>query len=168
MKVHHNTENTDRPAGHKRGYPQFPNMISGDINKSRGARLCYARLHSYAWQDGECWPGQQRLAADLRVTTRMVRYYIKELVDAGLIRVEHRPLYKGKNDTNKYILQDLDATDCKEPSTRGTDRKAISYPGRKSVSYNKDAVDEYTDTHPSFPSHGGTSVEPLFLFPEED
>jgi hypothetical protein len=57
-------------------------------------------LQHFARRDPYAFPGQARLAAILSVTERTVRSYLRELVAAGLIRIEQRGLHQ----TNRYWL----------------------------------------------------------------
>ncbi len=82
------------------GFTQVPNFILVSKDLSVGAKLVYAMLLKYAWQDDYCFPGQQKLAADMGVTDRSTRTYIKELETAGFLEVEQRGLGK----TNLYRL----------------------------------------------------------------
>jgi hypothetical protein len=67
---------------------------------SAGAKLCYAALTRYAGQDGRCFPRQKLLAAELGVSERQVRRYLRELEQAGLLRTTRR----GLNDPNSYTF----------------------------------------------------------------
>ena len=57
-------------------------------------------LLSYAWQNDYCFPGQARLAADMGVTDRSVRTYLKELEESAFLEINRRGLGK----TNLYII----------------------------------------------------------------
>jgi hypothetical protein len=52
-------------AALRQGFTQIPNYVLRDARLSFGARLTYTMLLSYAWQEGSCFPGQGRIAADL-------------------------------------------------------------------------------------------------------
>lgn len=75
------------------GYTQVPNAIL-DAPLSTGAKLVYAMLLKYAWSNNFCFPGQVRLAQDLRVTDRSIRNYLTELRDEGYIYVTQQGLTK--------------------------------------------------------------------------
>src|SRR6266571_7850867 len=55
------------------GFTQLPNFILTDKKLSAYAKLSYALLLSYAWQKDSCFPGQERMAADLGVSDRYLR-----------------------------------------------------------------------------------------------
>lgn len=87
-------------AALKTGFVQLPNFILIDKDLSAYAKLSYALLLSYAWQKDSCFPGQERMAADLGVSDRYLRQALKELQDHNYIRVERR----GLNKTNVYTI----------------------------------------------------------------
>src|SRR5215218_3529223 len=62
-----------------KGYTQVPNHVLVSDRLSPGAKLTYAMLLKYAWQNDSCFPGQERLAKDMGVTDRSVRTYLQEL-----------------------------------------------------------------------------------------
>jgi hypothetical protein len=61
---------------------------------SPGAKLTYAMLLKYAWQNDYCFPGQERLAKDMGVTDRSVRTYLQELEREQFITIKQRGLGK--------------------------------------------------------------------------
>ena len=48
------------------GFTQVPNFILTKKELSVGAKLAYAMLLKYAWADDACFPGQVKLAEDMR------------------------------------------------------------------------------------------------------
>ena len=82
------------------GFTQVPNFILTKKDISVGAKLAYAMLLKYAWQDDACFPGQVKLAEDMGATDRSVRTYLKELETAELLEITQRGLGK----TNLYRL----------------------------------------------------------------
>lgn len=92
------------------GFTKFPNAVLRDSNLSVPARLTYAMVASFAYGDKDyCFPGQETLAQHLGVSTRKVRDYLNELVEAGYLEKKRR----GFNLTNVYTLKSL---------TNGSDR----------------------------------------------
>ncbi len=85
------------------GFTQVPNVILTMSDISHGAKLCYALLLSYAWQEGSCFPGQDVLGHDMSVERKAVIRYLGELKEKALIRVIRRGLGK----TNVYYLPKL-------------------------------------------------------------
>ncbi len=108
-------------AALRAGFTMVPNRILRAPGLSAGAKLTYALLLSYAWQDGSCFPGQERLAVDIGLSVRTVQTYIAELKAGGFIRVELR----GMGQTAVYTLTaESPKADTKpaSPQTRSRDR----------------------------------------------
>ena len=84
----------------RHGFTQVPNFILTNPKLSVGAKLAYAMLLKYAWQDDACFPGQAKLAEDMGSGERSVRTYLKELETAELLEIKQRGLGK----TNLYRL----------------------------------------------------------------
>jgi biotin operon repressor len=113
------------------GFAQVPNEILRDARLTAPSRLLYSILKSYAWQDDNSFPGQKRLAEEMGCSDRMVRSYLQELEESGLVAVEQR----GKMATNRYYLTDriksewkpISTSDRKHTSThKESDRKQVS------------------------------------------
>lgn len=83
-----------------RGWTGVPNFILESKEISVGAKLTYAMLLKYAREMNECFPGQDRLAADMGVTDRSVRTWLKELEAASLVEIKRR----GQGRPNLYIV----------------------------------------------------------------
>jgi hypothetical protein len=96
------------------GYAKFPLSVLRNHALSTGARLLYALLTSYAWQEGICFPDEKTLGADLGASERTVRRYREELVAAGLIVVKHR----GQGKSNLYAFPTSAETPDDPPSDR--------------------------------------------------
>lgn len=105
----------------KRGFTQLPNYVLRDTKLSFGARLAYAVLLSYAWQEDSCFPGQDRMATDLGTTSRMLRNYLNELKAGDYVTWDRR----GLNKTNIYFVLDY------QPLKSVVDRKPSSDQKRK-------------------------------------
>ncbi len=84
----------------RHGFTQVPNFILTKDDISVGAKLAYAMLLKYAWNNDACFPGQVKLAEDMGATDRSVRTYLKELEGADLLEIKQRGLGK----TNLYRL----------------------------------------------------------------
>ena len=82
------------------GFTQVPNHILRSKTLSVGAKLTYAMLLSYAWQNDFCFPGQQTLADHMGVSKRSVVTFIKELDKTGFVTVKRQ----GLNRPNLYTL----------------------------------------------------------------
>lgn|SRR5579871_1229262 len=77
-----------------RGFTQVPNHVLESAVLSPGAKLAYAMLLKYAWQNDYCFPGQRRLSKDMGVTDRSVRTYLQELEQKQFISIRQRGLGK--------------------------------------------------------------------------
>src|SRR5437764_6368350 len=84
----------------RHGFTQVPNFILTKKGVSVGAKLAYAMLLKYAWDNDACFPGQVKLAEDMGATDRSVRTYLKELETVELLEIKQRGLGK----TNLYRL----------------------------------------------------------------
>ena len=105
----------------KHGFTQLPNYVLKDKTLSFGARLAYAVLLSYAWQEERCFPGQQRMAEDLGTSDRSVRTFLNELKERGYIDWKQQ----GLNRPNIYYILDY------QPLKLEAERKQTSVPDRK-------------------------------------
>lgn len=85
------------------GFVQLPKQILWAKNLSRDAKMLYAVLLGYAWQEGHCYPGYPRLCDDMGASENMVRKYMRELEAVGLLRQKRR----GQGRTNLYTLPDI-------------------------------------------------------------
>src|SRR5688500_7500864 len=86
------------------GFTAIPNYILRHPHISAGAKLAYFVLLSYAWQEGSCFPGQERMALDMGCAKRSIVRYLQELQDAGLVVIKRR----GLGQTNLYTLPKWD------------------------------------------------------------
>lgn len=86
----------------KQGFTQLPRYVLRDNRLSFGARLTYAVLLSYAWQDDSCFPGQERMAKDLGTSDRSVRTFLNELKEHRYIDWKQQGLGK----PNIYYILD--------------------------------------------------------------
>jgi hypothetical protein len=77
-----------------KGFTQVPNHVLISNQLSPGAKLTYAMLLKYAWQNDFCFPGQERPAKDMGVTDRSVRTYLKELEAKKFVGIKQRGLGK--------------------------------------------------------------------------
>ena len=82
------------------GFTQVPNSIINNKNLSAKAKLVYAKLLSYAWNNDRVFPGQERMAEEIGMGTRTVVRATKELQKKGFLAVKRRGLGK----TNVYTL----------------------------------------------------------------
>jgi len=84
------------------GFAAMPYLVMRDKTLSIGARMTYAFLLMYAWQEGSCFAGQEKLAEDMGVSRAQIQRYIYELRDTNYIEVER----KDKRYNNTYVILD--------------------------------------------------------------
>lgn len=113
----------------RRGFTSVPNKVLFATGLSMAAKCLYSILLAFAWQEDECFPGQERLAEAAGCTDRTVRKYLEELKYFGLVSWVQR----GLNQTNIYYIHDLTKIETPEPLSR-KDRKERSVPDRKGSS----------------------------------
>lgn len=89
----------------RQGFTQIPNYVFKDKRLSFGARITYGILLSYAWQEGSCFPGQERISLDLGVGRQAINAFLGELKQAGYVDWQRRGLGK----TNIYTILDIKA-----------------------------------------------------------
>jgi len=82
------------------GFTQIPNFFLRRKDLSANAKVAFALLLSYAWNNNSCFPGQEKLAEDMGVTRRLVIRLLGELEKKGFLEKKRRGLGK----TNVYIL----------------------------------------------------------------
>ena len=85
------------------GFAALPYMVLRDTRLSTGARLAYAVLLMYAWQEGSTFAGQVKMARDVGVSERQLRDYLQELQEKGYIRIKRQ----GLNKPNLYYILDV-------------------------------------------------------------
>ena len=71
-----------------------------DVSLSMGARLLYNALDNFQRLGPECWPSQKTLREIVGCCPRSLRYYLAELVEAGLCVSSRR----GYGQSNSYVL----------------------------------------------------------------
>lgn len=111
------------------GFAAFPYVVLRDTRLSVGARLAYAVLLSYAWQEGSCFPGQLRMAKDMGITDRHLRRFLVELRDTGYVVWRKN----GAGGTNTYVLLDV-KTKLKAKRTSVSTSRGHDRPGKADVS----------------------------------
>lgn len=114
----------------RRGYVLLPKFILLDTSLSAGAKLTFGCLMAYSWQTDSAYPGQQRLADDMGVTSlRTVQGYLKELVDAGHITSTRRGLGR----TNLYKLRVRQRSPAS--ASVSPDAQKIAHPEAQSIAH---------------------------------
>jgi hypothetical protein len=88
------------------GFAALPYLVMRDKTLSIGARLTYAFLLMYAWQEGSTFAGQERIAEDMGIARATMQRYLYELRDAEYIKIDR----KDKRYNNTYIILDKKRT----------------------------------------------------------
>ena len=83
----------------RKGYIQLSRYIL-DLRISNNAKLLYAFLLDFAWNNNFCWPGQEKLAKCMNLGRMQINRLTGELEKAGLVGIKRRGLGK----TNLYRL----------------------------------------------------------------
>lgn len=107
----------------------IPNWLQCRREISQGAKLAYARLAQHAGENGECFPKQETLAAELGVSERMANEYVRALVNARLI--EKKRLGLGRS--NRYYFLDHPWMHEGQPNS-GQIRQKASVPDQQKIS----------------------------------
>jgi hypothetical protein len=110
------------------GFAALPYMVLRDTRLSVGARLSYAVLLMYAWQEGSCFPGQERMAKDLGVSARHLRRFLAELRSANYVSWRKTMPWG----TNTYTLHDVKSK-LKAKRTPTSSRNGHQRPARKDL-----------------------------------
>jgi hypothetical protein len=106
------------------GFVLLPRTLLHAPGLSRDAKLLYAVLLSYAWQQGSCFPGAERLQHDLGCGKNQVTRYLQELEHAGLVSRRRR----GQGKTTLYTLHDPPTAPT--PNGQAAGRPAADSPRR--------------------------------------
>jgi len=92
-----------KDASLRQGFAQVPNAVLRDPTLSGNEKTLYALLLSYAWQDNECFPGQDLLASHMRLTRRSISQLLGSLKKKKLIGWKRQGLGK----VNIYHIRKL-------------------------------------------------------------
>lgn len=84
------------------GFAALPYLVMKDKTLSMGARLTFAFLLMYSWQEGSCFAGQEKMAEEMGISRAQVQRFFYELRDTGYIKVER----SDKRYNNTYIILD--------------------------------------------------------------
>lgn len=82
------------------GFTQVPNMVLNSKGLSFAAKVVYAKLLSYAWNNDRVFPGQVRMAEEIGSKRSTINKAVKELEEKGWLEIDRR----GQGQTNIYTL----------------------------------------------------------------
>ncbi len=138
------------------GFIQLPKQVLYARNLSRDAKLLYAVLLGYAWQEGRCFPGYRRLCEDMGASENMVRKYMRELEAVDLLRQKRRGLGK----TNIYTLRDLRTAkiEVQEPQEWGDQSRTAK---SEVLEPQKSAAPEQRKTAAAEPAKSAGELKPV-------
>jgi len=136
------------------GFVQLPKLVLYARNLSRDAKLLYAVLLGYAWQERRCFPGYSRLCDDMQASENAVRKYMRELEATDLLRQKRRGLGK----TNIYTLLDLRTakTEVQEPHTSEVRARTANFAVQDSA---KSAAFERRESAVADPANSADKIE---------
>ena len=82
-----------------------PNVIMKYKGLSASAKLCWSRLAQYAGENGQCYPSQEVLAAEIGIKIAQINRILKELEEKGFIK-RLKPTGKDKlcHKTTRYLF----------------------------------------------------------------
>lgn len=85
------------------GFIQLPRVVTRAGSRiSPLAKITLATLLDYAWQDGFCFPAQERLARDIGINEKSVRKYLAELQELEIVEVKKQ----GRGLHNIYYINE--------------------------------------------------------------
>lgn len=90
-------------ANLRQGFAQVPNVVLRDARITGNEKILYALLLSYAWQDNECFPGQDLLAENMGLTLRSIGRLLNSLRKKKLIGWKRQ----GQGKVNIYHIRRL-------------------------------------------------------------
>ncbi|MBI3732424.1 MAG: helix-turn-helix domain-containing protein [Chloroflexi bacterium] len=103
------------------GFAALPYVVLRDTRLSIGARLTYAVLLSYAWQEASTFVGQRQMARDMGLSERQLQRYLYELRDRQYIEISRAD----RRFNNTYLIKDV-KTKLKAKRRAGGDSGVVS------------------------------------------
>lgn len=105
------------------GYGTVPKLVMQDRNLSVISKAIYAYFCSYTGAGNTCFPSYKKICYDLNVARNTFVKYLKPLVKANYIKIEHsKNTSSGKFSNNIYVLNDVvaqvDAQNVVTPSIK--------------------------------------------------
>ena len=81
----------------------FDSIYAADL--SHRAKVVYMYLKDRADKDGQCWPGINTIAAELRLSRSTVKRALDDLAKAGLVEKTPRWRENGSYTSNLYRVK---------------------------------------------------------------
>jgi len=85
------------------GFAALPYIVMDDLRLTLGARMTYAYLLKFAWQEGSTFVSQENLAKSMGLSRRQLQRYLKELQKTSYLVIDRID----KRHTNTYTLKDV-------------------------------------------------------------
>lgn len=104
-----------RDVNLKKGFVAVPRVILLDTKLSPQLKTLYSLLLNYAWQDGECFPGQNTLALNMGLKLLQIKRLLTQLKEAKLITTKRQGLGK----PNIYYIESLARRYGQQTTDRG-------------------------------------------------
>jgi hypothetical protein len=129
-------------------------------------KILYLVLLTYAGQNNEAWPGQERLAEDCGVSERTIRDVIKQLETDELLTVE-RP---GKGQSNTYWVRKLPILERRQnlPPVKKVPAKSAATGGNPRRQVEETAAAEIHTTEIQDNEIGNTLPKPIEDMPLDE
>ena len=129
---------------------------------SPGAKLILVLLANYADEDGECYPGQERISKQASMSVRAVRDNIGKLEEFGLIERVIRQRKDGRGRTSDLYRLNLTKTNRQISPVEQTTNRQISH-DQPAESAEEPSVEPLVRTLPSEGAPDGAEAEREFF-----
>ena len=83
----------------------FFGTIYNDTELPHRARAVYMYLRDRSNEKGQCWPGINRIAADLRLSRSTVKRALADLTQSGYLKKTYRFRSNGGSSSNLYTVK---------------------------------------------------------------
>ena len=104
-------KNSKKDGGCTSGFVQVPNSVRLDPRVTPMMLAVYISLLSYRRSADRCWPTIRQISRDVGIATRTVMRSIRNLEEAGFIRIARRQFDDGGVASNMYYFLDQDKSD---------------------------------------------------------
>jgi len=90
------------------GYTALPTyawVYYARLGVTEAEMVCVAQLCTYWWSERDPYPGEAALASRMGKTVRTIQGYLRSLEGKGLLHIQTRLSYNGRQSTNAYDLR---------------------------------------------------------------